>query len=155
VFVVHVLTYLNHDEVEKDVSIVVPDKDIVEVKSGDTLNKIAKAHLSNVAEPLSLTAIKSPGWINGFTPGLNAYNSSNDSSVYATPYSSETETAPLSYNSAETASYVASPSYVTSNNYNNWLSNVAEPLSLTAIKSPGWISGFTPGLNAYNSSNVR
>ena len=42
----------------------------------------------------------------------------SDSSVYATPYSSETETAPLSYNSAETASYVASPSYVTSNNYN-------------------------------------
>ena len=28
-------------------------------------------------------------------------------------------------------------------------------MSLTAIKSPGWINGFTPGLNAYNSSNVK
>ena len=40
----------------------------------------------------------------------------SDSSVYATPYSSET--VPLSYNSAETAPYVASPSYVTSSNDN-------------------------------------
>ncbi|MDU6507634.1 MAG: LysM peptidoglycan-binding domain-containing protein, partial [Staphylococcus sp.] len=38
------LNHIGNDEVEKDVSIVVPDKDIVEVKSGDTLNKIAKAH---------------------------------------------------------------------------------------------------------------
>lgn len=38
------LNKLTTDNVKKDTSLVLPDKDVVEVKEGDTLNKIAKAH---------------------------------------------------------------------------------------------------------------
>lgn len=38
------LNQLNQDEVKKDTSLVLPDTDVVEVKAGDTLKSIAKAH---------------------------------------------------------------------------------------------------------------
>ncbi|MDU6507155.1 MAG: CHAP domain-containing protein, partial [Staphylococcus sp.] len=92
-------------------------------KSRDTSNKIAKAHHSTLDKlyafnpgvkplihPGDLIAVSDKG-----SATLESHLIS-DSSVYATPYSSET--APLSYNSAETTPYVASPSYVTSSNDN-------------------------------------
>lgn len=117
------LNHIGNDEVEKDVSIVVPDKDIVEVKYGDTLNKIAKAHHLTLDELYAFNPgvkpLIHPGDLIAVSDKGSATLESqliSDSSVYATPDS--IETAPLSYNSAKTVPYVTSPSYVTSSNYN-------------------------------------
>ncbi|MCJ1662644.1 CHAP domain-containing protein [Staphylococcus sp. NRL 18/288] len=48
------LNHIQSSEVQQGTSLVVPDKDVVEVKAGDTLNKIAKAHHISLDEVYAL-----------------------------------------------------------------------------------------------------
>ena len=59
------LNNIQSSEVQQGTSLVVPDKDVVEVKAGDTLNKIAKAHHISLDEVYALN----PGLTSLIHPG--------------------------------------------------------------------------------------
>lgn len=59
------LNKLNQEDVKKDTELVLPDTDVVEVKAGDSLNSIAKAHKISVEKLKELN----PGLTNLILPG--------------------------------------------------------------------------------------
>ena len=59
------LNKLNQDEVKKDTQLVLPDTDVVEVKAGDSLSSIAKAHHLTLNKLHELN----PGLTNVILPG--------------------------------------------------------------------------------------
>ncbi|WP_226386025.1 COG3942 and LysM peptidoglycan-binding domain-containing protein [Staphylococcus sp. Marseille-Q1834] len=138
------LNHIQSSEVQQGTSLIVPDKDVVEVKAGDTLNKIAKAHHISLEEVYDLnpglTSLIHPGDLIAVTEkgAASLDNLSIDyAQLYATSSNEQAQnTTQLasSYNHVDTGSgvvtnrqtsyhygssgYEAPSRYTTSHNYN-------------------------------------